>query len=384
MRIRLLLSATFFFIAEFSSINLATAADKTALILNSQELSVVLAHGPWPPALKIDSSNRVSGNETAISFGKQLFFSPLLSGNQGVSCASCHSPQQAFANGPAISAKTHALERNTQTLINVRFNRWFGWDGRNDNLWAQSIRPITHAAEMDLAPDKIRGVIQNVAFTKQYTALFGDESQQTDQLILVNIGKALAAYQETLVSGKAPFDYFRDAVEKQDWKAAAEYPTAAQRGFSLFAGRGRCIFCHSGALFSNGEFHDAGVPYFIRPGVVDTGRHQGIIELKKSPFTLDGDYTDDSKKSGAWAVRKVARLHANFGVFRVPSLRNVAKTAPYMHNGSLATLEDVIDHYSNIDMERLHIDGEAILKPLELTSREIADLVAFLESLSDD
>lgn len=196
-------------------------------------------------------------------------------------------------------------------------------------------------------------------------------------------GKALAAYQETLVSGKTPFDEFREAVAAKDWQTAAKYPASAQRGFALFTERGRCMFCHSGALFTNGEFHDAGVPYFIKPGVVDSGRHQGIIDLKKSPYTLDGMFTDDPEKSGAWAVKKVARQHANFGVFRVPGLRNVAKTAPYMHDGSLATLRDVVNHYSNIDMERLHIDGEAILQPLGLNEQEVDDLVAFLESLSD-
>ena len=357
---------------------------KTHLILSKQAQARLLAHGPWPLPLHNDPSNRVSGEPAAIEFGKQLFFSPALSGDGQMSCASCHSPQQAFASGPAIVAKTHDLERNTQTLINVRFNRWFGWDGRNDNLWAQSMRPITRSTEMNLPIQDIRDVVLKGALTEQYVRLFGDVKQQADKLILVNVGKALAAYQETLVSGKTSFDRFRDAIAEKDWQAAAQYPQAAQRGFELFSGRGRCVFCHSGALFSNGEFHDAGVPYFISPGVVDAGRHQGIIDLKKSPLTLDGDYTDDPEKAGAWAVRKVAQLHANFGIFRVPSLRNVAKTAPYMHNGSIATLKGVVDHYSNIDMERLHIDGEAILKPLGLTSREIADLVAFLETLSDD
>jgi len=103
-------------------------------------------------------------------------------------------------------------------------------------------------------------------------------------------------------------------------------------------------------LFTNGEFHDAGVPYFIGPGKVDRGRHQGIIDLKKSPFTLASDYSDDPKKSGAWKVNKVATLH-------------------------------VIAHYSNIDIERLHADGEAILKPLNLSQQEIEDLVSFLETL---
>lgn len=351
------------------------------LLLTAEALASVVAHGPWPPALKPDPSNRVSGNPVAIALGQQLFFSPLLSGAHDTSCAACHAPDQAFASGPAITAGTHKLDRNTQTLLNVRFHRWFGWDGRNDNLWAQSIRPIGRDIEMNLPLEHVRSVATNPAFADSYSTLFGDAKAQNDELILVNIGKALAAFQETLVTEKTTFDHFRDAVAKQDWKTAANYPASAQRGLSLFVGRGRCHFCHSGALFSNGEFHDAAVPYFVRPGVVDSGRHQGIIDLKQSPFTLDGNYTDDPEKSGAWAVRNVAHLHANFGVFRVPSLRNVANTAPYMHNGSLATLEAVVDHYSNIDMDRLHVDGEAILMPLGLNEQEVKDLVAFLKTL---
>ncbi|PWQ92021.1 cytochrome-c peroxidase, partial [Leucothrix pacifica] len=133
-----------------------TALDASGLVLTQQQLSSALAHGPWPPALNNDPSNRVSGNPDAIEFGKQLFFTPLLSANKQVSCASCHSPDQAFASGPAIAANTHDLHRNTQTVINTRFNRWFGWDGRNDNLWAQSIRPITRLEEMALPPEAVR------------------------------------------------------------------------------------------------------------------------------------------------------------------------------------------------------------------------------------
>lgn len=357
------------------------ASADTRLLLNKDTLARALPHGPWPPETPRDPSNRVSGNPEAIALGRQLFFSPALSGDQNISCAACHSPDQAFASGPLIASGNHQLTRDTQSLINVRFHRWFGWDGRNDNLWAQSIRPITRVEEMNLPVSKIRSVIEAAPFSAQYTALFGSPDTEDDESILVNTGKALAAYQETLVSERSSFDDFRDAIEKQDWSAASAYPEAAQRGFELFVGHGRCVFCHSGPLFSNGEFHDAGVPYFIRPGVVDSGRHQGIIDLKQSPYTLAGKYSDDPEKSGAWAVRNVAQLHANFGMFRVPGLRGVSKTAPYMHDGSLADLNAVVDHYNHIDLERLHIDGEAILRPLELSDQQVEDLVAFLETL---
>ncbi len=360
----------------------STLAKKAShLLLDPQALSQVIAHGPWPLEAKPDPSNRLSGNMEAIEFGRRLFFSTRLSGDNTKSCVSCHSPDDAFASGRVIKENPNDLERNTLGLLNVRYNRWFGWDGGNDNLWAQSIRPMVNHKEMNLPKLALRSVIEKSTFSKPYTKFYGDITKQNDDQILVNIGKALAAFQETLLTPKTSFDHFRDAVAKQDWETAARYPKSSQRGLSLFLGKGNCSFCHSGPLFTNGEFHDAGVPYFIGPGKVDRGRHQGIIDLKKSAFTLASDYSDDPKRSGAWKVNKVATLHSNFGIFRVPSLRNVAKTAPYMHDGSLANLEDVIGHYSNIDIERLHADGEAILKPLNLSQQEIEDLVSFLETL---
>jgi cytochrome c peroxidase len=161
-----------------------------------------------------------------------------------------------------------------------------------------------------------------------------------------------------------------------------KYPEAAQRGLRIFVGRGNCNACHVGPAFSNGEFHDTGVPFFIKGGA-DPGRHGGIRKLAANPLNLLGAYNDDASGASAVKTRQVDLQHRNFGEFKVPSLRNVARTAPYMHNGSFATLEDVVRHYSEISPDRLHSDGEAILKPLRLSAAETADLVAFLESLSE-
>jgi cytochrome c peroxidase len=141
--------------------------------------------------------------------------------------------------------------------------------------------------------------------------------------------------------------------------------------------------CHFGAQFTNGEFADTGVPFFITPGRVDPGRSGGIQKLKANAFNLLGRFNDDESKNNAVGTRHVEAQHRNFGEFRVPGLRGVAGTAPYMHNGSLATLRDVVRFYSELNEERLHADGEKILKPLRLSDAEIADLVAFLESLSE-
>lgn len=354
------------------------------LILNQAEISAALSHGPWPQPRLTDPSNRVSGNPSAIALGKQLFFSRKLSSGSTLSCASCHRPDNGFTDGLKQAMGHTRGDRNTQSLYNLRHNRWFGWDGRNDNLWAQSLRPVVRNDEMALQVADLRSVLSDKDFAEPYSSLFGSARKLGDEQNLVNVGKLLAAYVETLETGLSPFDRFRNALETGDLATAATYPEAAQRGFRIFAGKGKCNFCHTGPLFSNGEFHDAGVPYFVAADRVDDGRHGGIKALMRNPFTLAGSYSDDPEKAGAWKTRRLITSHNDFGTFRVPGLRNVELTAPYMHNGSLATVEDVVRHYSDIDLERLHADGELILQPLDLAGQEVSDLVTFLGSLTED
>lgn len=199
------------------------------------------------------------------------------------------------------------------------------------------------------------------------------------------LGQALGAYVATLVSGRTAFDHFREALARGDRHAAARYPLAAQRGLRIFIGRGNCSTCHTGPLFSNGEFGDIGASFFVRPGVVDPGRHNGIAALRASPYNLLGRWAQPTPSDEARRkTRHVQAQHRNFGEFKVPSLRHVALTAPYLHDGQLATLADVLRHYAHLNLERLHADGEQILKPLNLSAGEQADLLAFLSSLSDD
>ena len=157
----------------------------------------------------------------------------------------------------------------------------------------------------------------------------------------------------------------------------------AQRGLRLFVGEGNCSVCHFGPAFTNGEFGDVGVPFFIAGGGVDSGRYGGVQRLRADRHNLLGAYSDDRSDRSASKTRHVALQQRNFGEFKVPGLRNVAKTAPYMHDGSLATLEDVVKHYSELNEDRLHTEGEKILRPLRLDPQQARDLVAFLETLSD-
>ena len=199
---------------------------------------------------------------------------------------------------------------------------------------------------------------------------------------MVDAAKALAAFMETLQSGSSAFDELHDALARGDAVAAARYPDAARRGLRLFTGRGQCAVCHFGPNFSNGEFHEIGISYLIDKGRVDPGRHGGIKQVRADRYNLLGAFSDDASRATGNHTRHVAENHANFGQFKTPSLRNVELSAPYMHNGKLATLRDVVRHYSEIPEERLHQDGEALLKPLRLTETEANDLVAFLRTLT--
>jgi len=362
-----------------AAIGAASAVDFTP-----QEVRAILRHGPWPPAWNPDASNRVSGKPEAIALGEKLFFEPRLSAKGDVLCATCHVPYRGWQDGRARGMGHVEVDRNTQSLINVRWNRWFGWDGAGDSLWAQSVRPMLDAREMGGSTSHAAAFVRGDAeYACRYRRAFGADPPADDEALLADIGKALAAFQETLVSGRSAFDDFRDALERSDAAKAAAYPANAQRGLKIFVGKGNCTFCHVGPAFSNGEFHDVGISFFIRRGEVDAGRYGGIQNLRKNPFNLLGRYNDDPTGAAAIKTKHVALDHRNYGEFKVPGLRNVAQTAPYMHSGRLATLTEVVRHYSDLNLDRLHLDGEAILKPLKLTEQEIADLVAFLESLSE-
>jgi cytochrome c peroxidase len=358
-----------------------------AAAFTEEERAAILAHGPWPQPMPPDPSNRVSGNPAAIALGRRLFFDTRLSTDGQRSCATCHDPAKAFADGRSRSLGTVRVDRNAIALANLRLNRWFGWDGAADSLWAQSIRPILDKKELALTPAELRERVgADAALAAAYARLFGSAAEERDpELVLVNVAKALAAYQETIVTERTAFDDFRDALGRGDAAAMRRYPAAAQRGLRTFVGNGRCNVCHFGPNFTNGEFDDVGVRHFAEKGRVDTGRYGGIAALAASPFNLLGRYNDAPGKAPGLATRHVEPLHRNWGEFRVPSLRNVARTAPYMHDGSLATLADAVRHYAEVDEDRLHgIPGRRLVRPLRLGPREKADLVAFLETLSSD
>ncbi|MCW5658130.1 MAG: hypothetical protein KIT60_10540 [Burkholderiaceae bacterium] len=364
---------------------LAASAGRGLLDFTADEKQRIVRHGPWPPAPALDPGNAVAGHPAAIELGQQLFFDARLSIDGTMSCSTCHQPLLAFADARKRSQGRQALDRNAPSLWNAVHERWYGWDGAADSLWAQAIRPILHAHEMDATPRHVRDTIaRDAELACRYRRTFGHAPEDDAEAVLVNASKAIGAFVGTLVSGRTPFDAFRDALAHGDTKAASHYPLPAQRGLRLFVGRGNCHLCHLGPLFSNGEFGDTGLPFFVRPGVVDAGRQRGIELLNLSEYNLSSRWSDARNDAAVtMKLKQLAPQHRNFGEFKVPSLRNVALTSPYAHDGQLATLDDVVRHYSELNLERLHADGEQILKPLRLSDGERADLVAFLRSLSD-
>ena len=366
----------------------ATAAGASAQSLldwTDEEVRSIGRHGPWPPPPVRDPSNRVSGTSAGILLGEHLFNEPRLSGDGRMSCAACHQAGRDWSDGLAKAQGAVELDRRTPSLWNVGYGHWFGWDGAGDSLWAQSIRPLLDPREMNGGTERVGALLRNDrVFACGYEKAFGRNPDNDDERLLVDAAKALAAFQATFVSPRTPFDDFRDALLAGDRDGAARYPLSAQRGLRLFIGAANCNACHFGPRFTNGEFGDVGIPFFARPGEVDSGRLGGLERLAASPFNLLGKFNDDTTGEAARRTRHVRRLHSNFGESRVPGLRQVGRGGPYMHNGSVATLEDVVKHYSEVNPDRLHSDGVPLVRPLALSSEQSADLVAFLRSLDAD
>lgn len=351
---------------------------------SDQEISRLKLFGPWPATMQPDPGNEFSGQMWAETLGEKLFHSTDLSGNQSLSCASCHQPDNGFTDGLAVASGVKQHVRNTQGLLNAGYQRWFGWDGGADSLWAASLRPMLSDIEMSADTATTAKRLRSTEYFVQALSGAGvNVNSMTDEALLVVVGKVLAAYQRTLVSGQTAFDRYLTALQVNDVSATEAYADSAKRGMKIFFGDANCHTCHFGPNFSNGEFHDIGRPFFTGVGKVDPGRYAGIKRVQSDRFNLAGSYNTNTVETDIQKTLTVKLGQVNFGQWRTPGLRNLVSTAPYMHDGSLATLRDVVDAYADIDPARLHAQGEAILKPQDWTEQQRQDLVSFLQSLSE-
>jgi len=271
-----------------------------------------------------------------VELGKKLFFDPRLSRSGAISCASCHNPALGWQDGQAkgIGDRGSVLSRHTPTLLNVAWSEPLFWDGRADTLEQQVLGPITAPMEMNMSAEKVVALLDAIpAYRMAFAATF-----PARPISMETIMQALASYERTIVSGTAPFDRW----VKGDGTAIS---AAAVRGFVIFNTKAKCASCHSGWRFTDDGFRDIGLPGD------DMGRAQitpGVTILERA--------------------------------FKTPTLRNVAERAPYMHDGSLRTMEQVIDHYDHGFVRRASLAEE--ITPLGLTVQDKADLIAFIKSLS--
>jgi len=282
-----------------------------------------------------------------IQLGRSLFFDTRLSSNDKVSCGTCHKPERGFADGLRVSVGVSGtpLKRHTPHLYNLAWNHTFFWDGRVSSLEEQAVAPIRNPDEMgmpaDTAAAKLRGI-------DSYVATFGEVFPKSG-VTMGNIARALSAFERTIVTRDSPADRF----------AAGETSALderAVRGRTLFFGRARCTTCHSGLNFTDGLFHNTGVMGD------DLGRaafdRVGEFQMRPYPF---------------FQMKRA---------FKTPSLRNVALTAPYQHDGSEATLLEVVTFYNKGGRDPQSYGKALDIRPLNLPDADLRDLVAFLESLT--
>ena len=280
----------------------------------------------------------------AVELGRKLFFDPILSGNFSISCASCHKQNLAFADSVAISPGVNGRlgTRNTPSAMNMRLQERFFWDGRASTLEQQVLMPIENPVEMDLPVDSaVARLNADASYRKAFWRIFSELPSKR------SLAKALSAFERSLETNDSPFDDWRmngneDAVS-----------ASAKRGFKVFNTTAKCIQCHFGPDFNNIEFRNVGL--------------------------FDGKMHADSGRSA------ITHQEADLGKFKIGSLRNIALTAPYMHNGMFKTLREVIDYYDHPD---LIIPGAInrdtlLARPMQLTEREKQDLESFLVSLTD-
>jgi len=299
-----------------------------------------------------------------VELGKKLFFDRRLSGDGTMSCATCHIPDLAFTDGQetSLSYPTTKNWRNAPTLVNVGFFKHLFHDGRAASLEEQALFPVLSSFEMNLNLDyleeKLRVVPEYVAsFNKVFK---GDITRE-------RIAMAIAAFERTLVSRNAPLDKYLNG-EKTALSAEA------QKGYSLFIGKGKCAECHSGAILSDDAFHALNVPenpeHEKDPRITATRRF--VAKLYQY-----GDYKNLTEDPGRYLITKDKK---DWKAFRTPTLREIAKTAPYMHNGIFATLDEVIEFFNKGGGK-----GNTALKPLGLSPEEKQALKTFLlESLSGE
>ncbi len=295
--------------------------------------------GPLPTAIPVPPTNL--NYKSKIHLGEQLFFDGRLSKNNQVSCAFCHTPGVGFADPRQTSFGVGGKRggRQAPTVYNTALNPVQFWDGRAGSLEEQAIGPIINPVEMAETHENVVNKLSKIkGYREQFQKVFGTGVN------MQGIAEAIAAYERTILSTNSAFDKYVQGDEKA-------MSSAAIRGMALFKGKARCILCHNGPNFTDNQFHNLGVPQ-VGPMKEDLGRY--YVTLRKK----------------------------DIGAFKTPTLRSIIETSPYMHDGVFQTLEEVIDFLNKGGDTNAHLSP--LMKPLNLTSGEKGDVLAFLQALTGE
>ncbi|WP_158278848.1 cytochrome-c peroxidase [Leucothrix arctica] len=372
------------------------------------------------PGVGLDSSNRYQLNPDAIKLGKQLFFDTKLSSTGTISCASCHQPDNQFIDGKRVALAVGEGTRNTPSLLGASHQQWFFWDGRKDSAWSQALEPLENPVEHNLTRiEVIKKVLVNPEYKNSYRQIFtelpsqqaldswpsaakpnGDlaslklwkslpiESRKEINRVFSNIGKSLAAYETTLKFPVSRFDGYLDSLKTTELGSASVdtpnnepskhavsgFTDNEKAGLQLFIGKAACVSCHHSPLLSSQHFQNVATGI---PGK-DTGRAMVAEAQRWDVFNCLGEYSDAPKDDCKDLTFMKNNRHELSGSFKVPSLRNVINTAPYMHDGRYQSLAEAVKHYANPPDTKLI---EHHMPMITLDEREQKRLVDFLKTL---
>lgn len=347
-----------------------------------------------------DPGNRYIGSADAIALGEALFFSPILSHDGNTACASCHDTSQYFTSGNVKDG-----HRNTPTIVGAATSPWQLWDGKADSLWSQALIPFEEPTEHGISRlEVVELVLEH--FLPEFVQAFGqvEEIRQFGQIrqqhesqplgegsqqqwqslsaserntvnrLFAKVGKAIAAYEAQLLPGEARLDGYISAIEQQDFALADDWLTPSEEaGLRIFISeKGQCIRCHNGPMLSNGDFTVTASPESQH----DQGRIKVVSSITKAEFGCLSEYSDGQECDEVRYLKTEGAelMHA----FKVPSLRNITLTAPYMHQGSLGDLNAVVDYYNRAPRNGL---AHTELEPLYLLPYQRKQLVDFLSAL---
>ena len=385
-----------------------------------RDLRFVLSMSPLP-APPASPTNVWADSPAAAELGRKLFFDPRLSKDGMTSCASCHAPETAWCDQRPQAVGAEPDGKNTPTILGAAHQRWLFWNGRADSLWSQALKPIESEREMASARTVVlRHIVDDAELSAMWRGTFGEPidvsraSLEVDALpppidpahpfepratgdprhaawlaippaereridgAFAKVGKAIEAFERTVASGASDFDRFVAGLRSGDDEKIAALSPAAMRGLDLFVDKAGCVSCHFGPTFSDGQFHNLG----LASTLLEEGRPDGIRAVRVDPFNGRGAHSDANDWSANQKLLYLPSDEHVLGAFKTPSLRNVALTAPYMHDGRFASLADVVRYYSELPGGPSIGHREETLKPLELGESEIADLVEYLESLT--